>query len=132
MAGYEERVGAELGRSLQINRIAGLVRAERDYLLDAAIDAGRVQIDFRAYMGTYDSQPDTALALVGSYTSSGAFIQETIRLSTSHTNGEMRLVGARNKLPVGTRSVKVYLASQNTQGYCDAYFDRVSLVLSLV
>jgi hypothetical protein len=40
LTAYEERVGAELGRSVQIDRIDGFVRAERDHLLDAAIDGG--------------------------------------------------------------------------------------------
>lgn len=97
----------------------------------SAIDAGRVQIDFRLNMGTYDSQPDTAVAVVNSYASSGALIEETIRISTTHTNGEMRGLGGGDRLPAGTRTLRVLLFSQNTQGYCDAYFDRVSVVLSL-
>jgi hypothetical protein len=97
----------------------------------AAIDAGRVQIDFRLYMGTYDSQPDTAVAIVNAYASSGALIDETMRISTTQTNGEMRGLGGRNRLPAGTRTLRVLLLSQNTQGYCDAYFDRIRLVLSL-
>jgi hypothetical protein len=40
LAAYEERVGAELGRSVQIDQIGGFVRAEGDYLLLVAIDGG--------------------------------------------------------------------------------------------
>jgi hypothetical protein len=40
LAAYEERVGAELGRSVQIDQIGGFVRAEGDYLLQVAMDGG--------------------------------------------------------------------------------------------
>jgi hypothetical protein len=40
LAAYEERVGAELGRSVQIDRIGGFVHAKGDYLLDVAMDGG--------------------------------------------------------------------------------------------
>jgi hypothetical protein len=40
LAAYEERVGAELGRSVQIDQVGGFVRTEGDYLLQVAMDGG--------------------------------------------------------------------------------------------
>lgn len=95
----------------------------------AAIDAGRVKMELFLYMGTYGFQPDTAVALLRALDAGGNVLGE-IRLTTTDTNGHMDGRGGRDIVPAGTRSLRVYLYSQETQGYCDAYFDRVSVKIS--
>jgi hypothetical protein len=90
----------------------------------AAIDSGHVRVSFRLYMGTYDSQPDTAVALLRSN------VGDHIGHNVTKTDGSMVLQGITLVLPPGVRTLTVLLYSRNTQGYCDAYFDRVSVVLT--
>ena len=89
-----------------------------------AIDAGMVEVTFRIYMGTYDSQTDNAQAVLQSANA------ELIRFKVTATDGRMVSQNATVRLPYGTRSLTVLLMARNTQGYCDAYFDRVSVVLN--
>jgi hypothetical protein len=93
-----------------------------------AIDAGMVDVTFRAYMGTYDSQSDTAVATL--YAESDSTQRELITLNVTQTNSRMVSKSATARLPYGTRTLIAVLWAQNTQGYCDAYFDRVSVVLN--
>ncbi len=93
-----------------------------------AIDAGMVEVTFRLYMGTYDSQSDTAGAILRAH-SDGAQ-SDLITFNVSQTNSRMVSQTATGRLPYGTRSLTVILQSKNTQGYCDAYFDRVSVVIN--
>jgi len=88
-----------------------------------AIDAGMVEVTFRIYMGTYDSQSDTAVAVLRADS-------ELLRFSVTQSNSRMVSQSATVRLPYGTRSLLVILMAKNTQGYCDAYFDRVSVVLN--
>jgi hypothetical protein len=94
----------------------------------AAIDAGMVDLDFRAYLGTYDAQTDTAVVIVRfekyDYPSS------EVSYSKTKTDSWMLRVGGTTRIPYRTRSITIYLASKNTQGYCDAYFDRISVVIN--
>ncbi|HYI23382.1 MAG TPA: hypothetical protein VEX62_12205 [Candidatus Limnocylindrales bacterium] len=98
----------------------------------AAIDAGRVQIDFQAYLGTYDSQPDTAVAELYFYDSTGNAATGGFKFTATQTDGRMLLNTGRRLVPSGMRIVRIRLMSTDTQGYCDAYFDRISVKLSLV
>ena len=96
----------------------------------AAIDAGKVYVDFQAYLGTYDSQPDTAIAELFFYDSAGNFVADGFKFSATQTDGHMLRNIGRRVVPSGTRLARIRLMSKNTQGYCDAYFDRVSVVLN--
>jgi hypothetical protein len=94
-----------------------------------AIDAGMVEVTFRLYMGTYDSQSDTAVALLRAQRGSTPQT-DLIVFNMTQTDSRMVSQSATARLPYGTRSLTLYLYSKNTQGYCDAYFDRVSVVLN--
>jgi len=93
-----------------------------------AIDAGMVEVTFRLYMGTYDSQSDTAVALLRAQR--GSTQTDLIVFNMTQTDSRMVSQSATARLPYGTRSFNLYLYSKNTQGYCDAYFDRVSVVIN--
>jgi hypothetical protein len=97
-----------------------------------AIDANRIRLDAKVYIGTYDSQPDTAHVAVSFYNSSGISIAGGFSFSATHTAGYMLEKTTAKMVPVGTRSMKVFLFSSDTQGYCDAYFDRISLKIAFV
>ena len=94
----------------------------------AAIDALDVRIDASVYIGTYGTQTDTAVFEVRFNDYRGQFI-DGIRYSTSATNAIMYGPSFTRLVPVGTRSLTIYLYSKDTQGYCDAYFDRISVKL---
>ena len=97
----------------------------------AAIDAGRVRAFVSLYLGTYATQPDTAVAYVQANIPSTASNQRLITFSATQTEGRMTGWAARPWIPAGTRSLTIVLMSKETQGYCDAYFDKVTVKLSL-
>ncbi len=99
---------------------------------NAAIDAGRVKMDARAYLGTYGNQPDTAKVLMKFHDSNGTPISIAFGASATGTEGSMFGPSVALVVPSGTRSMTVLLYSQATEGYCDAYFDRISVKLSLL
>ncbi len=84
-----------------------------------------VEVTFRLYMGTYGNQSDTAVALLRAGTQ-----RDLIGFNVTQTDARMVTQRATARLPYGTRSLTAYLYSKNTQGYCDAYLDRVSVVLN--
>jgi len=93
-----------------------------------AIDAGMVEVTFRVYMGTYDSQSDLATAVLR--VNSATTQTDVIGFTVGQTDSGMVSRSATKRVPFGTRTLTVALFSRDTQGYCDAYFDRVSVVLN--
>jgi hypothetical protein len=95
----------------------------------AAIDADAVRLTISARIGTYDGQSDTATVTVNMYRSqySGEPIASLSSPSMTATNSRLDLVTASLNLAPETRFLRVLLFASNTNGYCDAYFDKVSV-----
>jgi len=97
---------------------------------NSAIDSGHVVLVLKANMGTYDDQTDTAVAQVEP--AGNLPLGNGITITATHTNGQLVRRAAALSLPVGTRSFRIDLWAQDTVGYCDAYFDKVSVKLVYV
>jgi hypothetical protein len=102
---------------------------------NAAIDAGRVRITIGGYVASYGNQVDPALieaVMATSYDPMAGFAA----LATDEvwgTNSVFRKVQASRILPAGTRWIKFGLVGVSHEGgYCDAYFDKISMKLRLV
>ena len=101
---------------------------------NSAIDGGHVKLVLTARMGTYSTQPDTAHVTLSfrdgnneqlTTPNSGSLALKPV----SRTNGTFKLVSASRVLPQKARILRVTLSASNTQGYCDAYFDNISVKL---
>lgn len=95
---------------------------------DTAIDSGRVAVVFSGRLGTYAMQPDTAFLGMSTMDGAAGFTGETV-LRQTQTNGELFHLSKTVVLKPGTREIRIDLDVEHAAGYCDAYFDRISVKL---
>jgi hypothetical protein len=93
---------------------------------DADIDAGAVALIVSARIGTYADQPDTALVDVKIL---GGTSSQSYTLERTATAGKLELAPHVMILLPGTDQIIIELHSQFAVGYCDAYFDNISVKL---
>ena len=99
-----------------------------------AIDSGHVKVVLSARMGTYGTQPDTANVTLSfrdgnNHQLTTPHSGSLALASVTRTNGSFKLVSASRVLPQKARMLRVILSASNTTGYCDAYFDNISVKL---
>lgn len=99
---------------------------------NSPIDSGHVKVILSARLGTYDSQTDTAHVTLSFRDGNNEQLTtphsgSLALIPVSHTNGTFKLETASRVLPQKARILRVILSASNTQGYCDAYFDNVSV-----
>jgi hypothetical protein len=95
------------------------------------IDSGHLKITVRGLLGTYDSQTDTASVQTFFLDNGGQAISE-LEFHRSKTNGKLQPGFISVVVPEATRSILIRLWADNTEGYCDAYFDKISVKLSKI
>lgn len=95
---------------------------------NTAIDSGRVAVVFSGRLGTYGVQPDTATLAMLSWDGAGESTGAGV-LSQTHTNGQLFRLSNTQVLGPQTRTITIDLYAENAAGYCDAYFDRISVRL---
>jgi hypothetical protein len=95
-----------------------------------AIDSGHVAVVATARAGTYDHQTDTAVVTIQAWDKSGFQVTAQLTLpKVTASDGRLLRISGSMVLPLHTRSISVFLDSENTGGYCDAYFDKITLKL---
>jgi hypothetical protein len=102
---------------------------------NAAIDAGRVRITVSGYVASYGVQVDPAIisAVMATAKDPMAGFAALETDPVWGTNSIFRKVQKSMILPAGTRWIKFGLTGYGHEGgYCDAYFDKISLKLRLV
>jgi|NGEPerStandDraft_6_1074524.scaffolds.fasta_scaffold122936_1 hypothetical protein len=99
---------------------------------NSAIDSGHVKVVLSARIGTYGSQPDTAHVTLSfrdgnneqlTTAQSGSLALTPV----SATKGVFKLETASKVLPSKARILRITLSADRTVGYCDAYFDNISI-----
>ena len=98
---------------------------------DAKIDSGHVKITVKGLLGTYDSQSDTASLQTFFLDNGGESILE-LESSRTKTNGKLLPGFNAMVVPAATRQILIRLWADNTEGYCDAYFDKISVKLTKI
>ncbi len=94
------------------------------------IDAGHVQIILKARLGTFDSQTDTAVVTLQFRDANNEQVGGSsagLKLKATQTGQTMLQKSASKIMPRHAREVRIILAATNTTGYCDAYFDNMSV-----
>jgi len=94
---------------------------------NAIIDAGKLKMKVSAQVATYGNQSDTAVIIVSLVNSNGDEVGTLLPPEKSLTNGVFQKVGATGTVPPQTRKVQITLFAAHTVGYCDAYFDNISI-----
>ncbi len=99
---------------------------------NSAIDSGHVKVVLSARIGTYDSQTDTAHVTLSFRDGNNEQLTTphsgSIALTpVSKTGGTFKLETASKVLPSKARILRLTLSADKTQGYCDAYFDNISI-----
>jgi hypothetical protein len=92
----------------------------------ADIAAGAVVLIVSARIGTYGDQPDTATVDVKIL---GGSSGQSYTMERTATSGNLALVADARILEPGTYQIAIELHSQFAVGYCDAYFDNISVKL---
>jgi len=90
---------------------------------NAAIDAGHVKVVVTGRLGTYLSQPDTAVL----YLLPGPDRIYGVTASRTNTNTKLVKISVSTILRPGERWAGLILSASSTVGYCDAYFDNLKL-----
>jgi len=97
---------------------------------NAIIDSAHLAIKLTARVGTYSTQSDTATILVSMVDSNGDEVGSFSTPAKSATNGRLEKVSVSAIVPPHTRSIQIDLFASNTVGYCDAYFDNITIKIS--
>lgn len=100
------------------------------------IDQERLWLTAKVRIATYDGQADYGyIQIAGTDTVDGLNDWAWVSPHITATNGKFKLVTVSNVVPAGTRYLRVWLIGRRPDGsgpYCDAYFDKVSLVLKKI
>ena len=96
------------------------------------IDGHHVQVNLSAWVATYGSQQDNAIVLLKFGDDSNNSLGSTKLPTQTATNDVFHHLTKTVLLPRKTREMTVVLESTKHTGYCDAYFDKVSVKLSQV
>jgi hypothetical protein len=99
---------------------------------NSLIDGHHVQVTLSAYVATFDSQIDNAIVLLKFGDDSNNSLGSTKLPTQTATNDKFHHLTKTVTLPRKTREMTVVLESTNHTGYCDAYFDKISVKLSQV
>src|SRR3954452_19110952 len=99
---------------------------------NAVIDSHHVQVTLSAWVATFGNQVDNAIVRLKFGDQSNNSLG-SIKLPTqTATNDTFHHLTKKVLLPRHTREMTVVLESTNHIGYCDAYFDKVSVKLAKV
>jgi hypothetical protein len=99
---------------------------------NSLIDGHHVQVTLSAWVATYSTQQDNAIVLLKFGDDSNNSLGSTKLPTQTATNDVFHHLNKTVLLPRRTREVTVVLESTNHVGYCDAYFDKVSVTLAQV
>ena len=99
---------------------------------NSLIDTHHVQVTLSAYVATFDSQVDNAIVLLKFGDDSNNSLGNIKLPIQTATNDKFHHLTKTVTLPRKTREMTVVLESTNHTGYCDAYFDKISVKLSQV
>jgi hypothetical protein len=99
---------------------------------NSLIDGHHVKVTLGAWVATYDSQQDNAIVLLKFGDDSNNSLGSTQLPTQTATNNVFHHLTKTVVLPRRTRELTVVLESTNHIGYCDAYFDKISVKLAQV
>jgi len=99
---------------------------------NSLIDTHHVQVTLSAYVATYGSQIDNAIVLLKFGDDSNNSLGSTKLPTQTATNDTFHHLTKTLMLPKKTREMTVVLESTQHTGYCDAYFDKISVKLAQV
>ena len=99
---------------------------------NSQIDGELLQFTFSVRIATYDAQQDSGAARVVFKDENGSVLDVFGTGGVSATNGRFLKRTLNDVIPAGARNASIYLDGNRVGGsadYCDAYFDKVSLVI---
>jgi hypothetical protein len=97
---------------------------------NTSIDTGHMQLRVKGRIATYDSQTDAGRIQVIPLKGTQDTIDQLSTPTVSASGGIFKTVSLTVTAPPLTRYVLIRLYGQTVEGdYCDAYFDKVSLVI---
>jgi hypothetical protein len=99
---------------------------------NSLIDGHHVQVKLSAYVATYGNQIDNAIVLLKFGDDSNNSLGSTKLPTQTATGDTFNHLSKTVTLPKKTREMTVVLESTAHTGYCDAYFDKISVKLSQV
>jgi hypothetical protein len=127
-AGAYDNVGDQCDSALQFITIHGR---------GSVIDGGHVKVTLSARMGSYDGQPDTANVSLSFRDGNNEQVttphSNSLNLMpVSASNNRLKLRTASKILPRTTRKLRIRLYATFVGGYCDAFFDNISITIRYV